>query len=298
MRHGRSADARKSLARLTSQGTSGFSVDDSIAMMMHTNEVEKRLDTEGISYLDCFRGTNLRRTEIACMVWVAQQFSGSSLTAYAPYFYQQAGLKVKNSFNLSIGMYAMAIIGGIIAWFLMRYIGRRTIYIWGLSVLFIVLITGGIFGIFPQLKHQPWILGSLIILLTFVYDLTIGPVCYVLVAEIPSTRLRVKTVAIARVAYNLANFITNAVTTRMLNPIAWNWKGKSCFVYAGTVLVILMWCYWRLPESFGMSYLEIDILFERRAKTGKFREFKTRMQEGPLFSMLDFERMVGVWRSY
>lgn len=37
------------------------------------------------------------------------------------------------------------------------------------------------------------------------YNLTVGPVCYCLVAEIPSTRLRIKTDAIARSCYNVAS---------------------------------------------------------------------------------------------
>ena len=33
------------------------------------------------------------------------------------------------------------------------------------------------------------------------YDLTVGPICYCLVAEIPSTRLRITTAVLARNAY-------------------------------------------------------------------------------------------------
>jgi MFS transporter, SP family, general alpha glucoside:H+ symporter len=215
-------------------------------MMTHTNEVEKNLGVGGMSYFDCFRRTDLRRTEICCVVWVAQQLSGSSLSTYAAYFYEQDGFAVDNAFDFSIGMYALAIIGGIIAWFLMPHIGRRTLYFWGLFASLVILIVGGVLGVFPTLKNQPWALGSLIIVLTFVYDMTIGPVCYVVVAEVPSTRLRVKTVVIARVVYNLVNFFTNAITPRMLNPTAWDWKGKACFLYAGTTLLILIWCQFRL----------------------------------------------------
>lgn len=40
-------------------------------MIVQTNEFERQAAT-GTSYLDCFRGTNLRRTEIACLVWMTQ----------------------------------------------------------------------------------------------------------------------------------------------------------------------------------------------------------------------------------
>lgn len=32
-----------------------------------------------------------------------------------------------------------------------------------------------------------------------------------------------------------------------------------------------MWCYFKLPEPYGLGYLEIDILFMKRAKAAKFR---------------------------
>jgi SP family general alpha glucoside:H+ symporter-like MFS transporter len=37
--------------------------------MKKTNEVEENLSASK-SYFDCFKGVNLRRTEIACMVWI------------------------------------------------------------------------------------------------------------------------------------------------------------------------------------------------------------------------------------
>jgi MFS transporter, SP family, general alpha glucoside:H+ symporter len=213
----------------------------------------------------------LRRTEIACMVWMIQALTGSSLTGYAAYFYSVAGFDTANSFNLAVGMYGVAIMGGIMSWFFMHRFGRRTLYLWGISLSLVILVVAGIIGCLPTTASTSWALGSMIIILTGVYDATIGPVCYTLVAEIPSSRLRVKTVVLARVAYNLVSLITNVLTPRMLNPTAWNWGGKSCFLYAGTTLLCLIWSWFRLPDPFGLTYLEMDILFEKKAKARKFR---------------------------
>lgn len=53
-----------------------LTAEESLAAIIHTNEVEKVMDA-GTSYVDCFRGTNLRRTEIVCMVWMIQTICGS-----------------------------------------------------------------------------------------------------------------------------------------------------------------------------------------------------------------------------
>ncbi|KAL2827968.1 general substrate transporter [Aspergillus cavernicola] len=296
IRKERHEEARKTLLRLTQAHEDGCNVDEIVAMMAHTNETEKYLGSANITYLDCFRGINLRRTEIACMIWFTQQASFSSSGTYAAYFYEQAGLSVQNSLTLAIGMYGIAIVGGFLSWFWMRRAGRRRIYLIGLAASMAILGLAGGIAFLPATDAQSWTLGGLITLLTFIYDLSIGPICYVLVAEIPSTRLRVKTVILARIVYNIASIITNVLTPRMLNPTAWNWKGKSCFFFLGFSAVCFIWCYLRLPETFGLSYLEIDMLFEKKAKTSKFRELQRRLANSGYFSVPnEVENQPAIW---
>ena len=75
VRKGRVEEAKRAIQGLTSKTDSAYSVDDTVAMMVHTNEHEKYV-SEGVSYLDCFTGVDLRRTEIICCVWMIQVFCG------------------------------------------------------------------------------------------------------------------------------------------------------------------------------------------------------------------------------
>lgn len=281
--------------RLTKRDTTDFNVEDTIAMLKHTDEIEKYLSNDRRSYMECFTGTNLRRTEIACAVWVTQAFSGGAIVGYTAYINQQVGLSPSNSFNLVIATYCAGILGNILCCFLLPFVGRRTLYISGLIVMLVLLILIGIVDVVVISDAQPWVVASLLILLTSAYNLTIGPVCYVLVAEIPSTRLRVKTVVLARAAYNLSMILLGTLIPKMLNPTAWNWKGKTCFFFAGTNILCLIWCYWRLPELFGLSYLEIDLLFEKKAKTRKFRELQVNLENAGYFGLA---RRENVWMGY
>jgi MFS transporter, SP family, general alpha glucoside:H+ symporter len=61
----RYTDARKALLKLT-PGSSVDQIDQTLSMMRHTDEVEKEISA-GTSFLDCFKGVNLRRTEVTCM---------------------------------------------------------------------------------------------------------------------------------------------------------------------------------------------------------------------------------------
>ena len=287
VRSERYEDAKNVLKHLTRKAPN-FNLDETIALMRHTNEVEKYFNN-GLSYFDCFRGTDLRRTEIACMIWMIQSLCGSAMTGWAVYFYEQAGLSNERSFDLAIGMYGLAITGQLLSWYSMRHFGRRPLYLSGCILCFIILMIAGGMGTRQLTPSVSWSLGSLITIYTFIYDCTVGPVCYSLVAEIPSTRLRVKTVVLARIAYNIVSLAAGIIMPKMLNPTSWAWGGKTCFLWAGTCFLSIIWCYYRLPEPKGLTYMELDVLFEKRAPARKFHKFQVHLAETGYFSLAAVE---------
>jgi SP family general alpha glucoside:H+ symporter-like MFS transporter len=84
VRRNRNEEARQSLRRLRAvEGSTEDDIDAALAYIQHTTELEKA-ETEGASFIECFRGTNLRRTEINCVVWICQVFDGNPLTVSLP----------------------------------------------------------------------------------------------------------------------------------------------------------------------------------------------------------------------
>jgi MFS transporter, SP family, general alpha glucoside:H+ symporter len=244
----------------------------STTMMVHTNELEIQ-NAAGTSYLQCFKGTDLRRTEIVSLVWVIQTFCGSGLMGYSIYFFSQSGLSTEGAFDMGMGQYALGAVGTISSWFLMMWVGRRMLYCWGLAILTILLFIIGGLGVPPLVTNGPlgWGIGALMLIYTFVYDLTIGPVCYSLVAELSSTRLKAKSIVLARNFYNIAGLINNVLTPNMVNPSAWGWGAKAGFFWAGVCFLCWLWTYFRLPEPKGRTYGELDVLFERKVSARKFK---------------------------
>ncbi|RYP60341.1 hypothetical protein DL771_010554 [Monosporascus sp. 5C6A] len=270
VRHGRLADAKNSLRRLTSSLTEE-EIDHKVAMIAHTNELEREAQ-EGTSYLDCFRGINRRRTEIACGAWMAQVWCGIWFGGNVVYFLQQADFDAEQSFNFGLGMGGVALAGTLCSWFILLHVGRRTLYLVGLSGMFLILLAVGFMGIPEPVPALGWASGSLMLVYVLIFDLTIGPVGYCVVAEIASTRLRIKTVVLARNAYNIASIIANFLNPPILNPTAWNLRGKGGFIWCGFCLGVLVWAYFRLPEPKGLSPAELDMLFEQGVNARKFRE--------------------------
>ncbi|KAH7139480.1 general substrate transporter [Dendryphion nanum] len=269
IRKGNREAARAALLRLTSpEKDPNFNPDETIAMIEHTNEMEKTMQA-GTSYLDCFKGIDLRRTEIVCCTWWAQTLVGTNIMGYFAYFMQKAGLPTIQSFNMSMISLALGLIGTMGSWFLMSHFGRRTIHLSGACALFVILIIVGSMS-FGGTQASNWGIGGMLILFVFVYDFTIGPVTYSLVSEIPSTRLKTKTIVMARALYNASNCVVNVLTNYQLSEVNWNWGAKTAYFWAGTCGIVVIWVYFRLPEPRNRTYGELDALFEQRVSARKF----------------------------
>lgn len=287
VRHGRFEEAKHSLLRLTSPNTSAnFNVDQTVAMMEHTTELEKEMNT-GTSYWDCFKGTDLRRTEIVCLVWLAQQVCGSTFMGQSTVFYQDAGLAQAASFDMSIVQFCLGAIGTFLSWFAMSWFGRRTLYLYGSIILTLIMLIVGCLATRQDVKSYQWAIGTMLLIFTFCYDLTIGPVCYSLVAELSSTRLKAKSIVLSRNLYNIAGIVCGTITNYQLTVTAWDWRAYSGFFWCGTSALMTIWIFFRLPEPRGRTYGELDILFEHRISARKFASTNVDVFRGDTIAVVD-----------
>jgi SP family general alpha glucoside:H+ symporter-like MFS transporter len=110
--------------------------------------------------------------------------------------------------------YSLGAIGTIGSWFIMRQFGRRTLYLSGMAVMTALMCVIGGLGFAHPLQHASvsWTIGSLLIAFIFVYDFTVGPVCYTIVSEMSSTRLRAKTIVLSRNLYNIIGIVGNVIS--------------------------------------------------------------------------------------
>lgn len=126
--------------------------------------------------------------------------------------------------------------------------GRRTIYTTGMACMTVVLLIIGGLGFIDSTQSDKGV-GGLLIFLNFVYNATLGPICYTLIAEISSTRLRQKSIVLSRIAYQIMNIVCGIIVPRMLSPLAWNWGAKSGLFWAGSAGLSTLYCLLRLPET-------------------------------------------------
>ena len=288
VRKGRIEDAKKTLIRTAAPGYwDTRNIDAYIAVIKHTDDIEKA-ETEGARFRDMWKGTNLRRTEIQMGVWATQVWSGTAMTAYAVQFFKQAGMSTVAAFNLNILVTSMNLVGCMIEMTLVTRFGRRPMIIIGLAILGLMLLLIGIFGSVKENKHTLQGIGACCAVINLVYHATVGPLTYTVAAEIPSSRLRVKSIAWGRAFYVINYNATSELTPRMVSNHGWKWGAKAAYFWLGGNLGVTIWSYFRLPETQGRSYHELDILFSNKVSARKFS--KTVVQDEAAAEAMEGEK--------
>jgi SP family general alpha glucoside:H+ symporter-like MFS transporter len=270
VRKNRIAEAEHSLKRLA-MSDADIDTKATAAMLVHTNNLELELES-GTSYLDCFKGTDYRRTEICTMVFVIQAASGLGFAQYCTYFMEQAGLDAQNAFKMNLGYNGLAFSGTVLSWFLINRMGRRTIFVGGLAILTTIMLLIGFVSLASG-DAAMWGQSALMLIWIFFYDLTIGPLAFTIASETSSTRLRGKSLAIARSIDAAVSIVAQTINPYMLNPSEGNWKGRTAFFWGASCFLCFLWGYFRLPECKGRTYEELDILFEKRVPARKFKNY-------------------------
>ncbi|ELQ44844.1 maltose permease MAL31 [Pyricularia oryzae Y34] len=273
VRRGRLEEAERSLERLQ-DADAPLSTKETLAYIVCTNNLEQKMSV-GTGYLDCLRGFELRRTEIAAVSFGGQVLCGTALAYNATYFYEQIGLPASRIYTLNVAGYGLALAGAFCSWlFLLPHVGRRTIYLWGSGVMCFLLY---LIAVLTSWKSHQAVAESqayLTMVWKFVFQLSAGQLGWAIPAEIGSTRLRQKTVVLARNAYYLIHVVANILQPYFMNPTAWNVGARTGFLWGSTALLFFAWAFWRLPETKDRTYEELDVLFANRTPARKFRSTK------------------------
>ncbi|KAG4283059.1 hypothetical protein FPRO06_09732 [Fusarium proliferatum] len=189
--------------------------------MKHTIETEQEL-VAGTSYWDCFKGANLRRTEISFVAFMCQQFEGTAITGNAVYFFTQAFVGIETAYNLSVVSLALSCVGVVMSWYLIYRFGRRSLYLFELWTSFIGLLAVATAAMISNSQKSSYAQASIVICSVLIRFATTGP-------------------------------------------------GKSGWVSSRSCILLILWAYFRLPETKGRFFEEIDFLFANRVPARKFR---------------------------
>lgn len=240
---------------------------------------EVKAETEGVSWAECFRKSNLRRTIVAMAPICAQQFSGINFAvSYSTYYTELAGYSTDMAFKLQIVQQVISMTGNVMSWYLIDRLGRRPLTIYGLAFLTCVLITmaglavgGGV----DELKGAV----AMVLIYCWAFNVCIGATAYVCLSEVPTGRLRAKTVALGYAVSNTISVGWYFALPHMFNPDQGNLGGKIGFIFGGLSFIVIVLLYFFLPETRFRSYEELDEMFAAKIPARKFSSYVTRAEQ-------------------
>jgi SP family general alpha glucoside:H+ symporter-like MFS transporter len=272
VRQDRLEEANKALHRLSSPDPK-VDIGRTLAMMQKTDLYERKIE-EGASIWDCFKGSSLRRTEIVIMIFFAQDFAQSPISP--TYFFEQLGLSTDQAFDMSLGMTSVALVCGLCTAFMLRFYGRRSIFTMGIGILCFLQFIVAFLDLAPNYTSNSgfgWGQVSLLIVATAVYNLSIGPICYSILTEVPSVKLRSKTVGVAIAVDAVCGIVTGVAVPYLISPGEANARGKTDFLWGGVSILSVLWCFFRLPETKHRTFEELDYMFENKVPTRAFKGY-------------------------
>nr|XP_031858644.1 uncharacterized protein CI109_006024 [Kwoniella shandongensis]KAA5525716.1 hypothetical protein CI109_006024 [Kwoniella shandongensis] len=275
VRNNRDEQAKRSIERLGRK--SQLNSPEVVAMIRRV--VENEASTKSPSYIELFKGSDLRRTLIVCGIYAGQNLAGNLIANQAVYFFEQAGMTVNFAFALGLITSALQSVAVMLSWILTTYFGRRTIYLWGTGFNIVMLVALGIAACVPKSSASSYAQAIFGLIVSVGFTLAAAPVSWAIIAETSAIRLRPLTTGIGRASYYIIEIPCIFLGSYMLNPTGGNLGGKCGFVWGGTALFCWVVAYFYLPEFKGRSYREIDIMFKRKIPARQWKQTVIDVQD-------------------
>ncbi|KUI53358.1 Maltose permease MAL31 [Cytospora mali] len=233
------------------------------------------------SLWECFRGTDRRRLVICLMAYAIQALIGAVLFHdFAVYFFELAGLSANDAFSMNIGVNAIGFVGACAAWWFLQFLGRRSAYIWGCAILASLQGFIGILDLIPRpaagsgTSPSSWGQSALAVVCNLVYDVTVGPYCFVLLSEVSSARLRGMNIGLATMVYQGVAIGFAMAVPFLINEDQAAMGGKIAFIFAGLGGLCTLYCFFCLPETKDRTFEELGHMFAAGLPSRKFGEFE------------------------
>jgi len=284
IRKHRDADAAHSLSRLTSLHPDDPEVTTELEEIRLNLKHEEALGES--SYLDCFRPSDNRilfRTLTGIFIQAWQQLTGINFIFYfGTTFFTNAG--IHNPFLISIATSTVNVgmtVPGI--WGVERF-GRRSLLIFGAIGMticeFIIAIIGSTTSTSSH-SAQSAEVAFVCIYIAF-FASTWGPIAWVITGEIFPLKIRAKAMSLSVASNWLWNFAIAYSTPYLVEsgPGNADLGTKVFYIWGSTCFGCIIFAYFCVPETKGLSLEQIDLLYRNVAPVHSVSFRKRLIAEG------------------
>ncbi|KAL1601769.1 hypothetical protein SLS60_006684 [Paraconiothyrium brasiliense] len=269
---GKPEQARKSLVRLS---PSHEDIETRLVNIQHTVELERRQQAEAGSLIECFRGTNLRRTLITLICFYMSFTVGSVLSANSPYFLNQSGLSSSTVLMITQVGVSMGVLSSIANLFFMMKLNHRILMFSGVGICILAYLTMGIAGAMPRTTKTMTVVGIALQFSTLSYGPAVGAAMAV-AGEVSATRLRANTLALGNGFQGVAGTFWQAVLPYLFNQDQADLGGNLGWIFFGIATIHAAVLYFFVPGTKGRTFEELDIMFEKKLPARAFEKYQAQ----------------------
>lgn len=101
---------------------------------------------------------------------------------------------------------------------------------------------------------------------------------FLLPVELPTMNLREPTIAWTQFWTTVTSFAVHSTVPQMIAANAGNLGAKAAFVFGGCNLLMLIFSYFNLPETKGMSVSDIDTLYAAKVPARRWERYMEEME--------------------
>ncbi len=221
-------------------------------------EIKENLKIKTHSWKEAMTPWLKRTLLIGVGLAVFQQITGiNTVIYYAPIIFEFAGFKTASAAILAtVGVGVVNVLATLIALWLLDKVGRRVLLLVGLVGMIISLGLLSIsFGLFPNSSTIGGVTVLSLMLYVASFAISLGPIFWLLIAEIYPLKIRGKAMSVATIANWGANML---VAFTFLTLIQYLGKGATFALYGAIGIGAWLFSYFIVPETKKFTLEQIE----------------------------------------
>ncbi|KAH6974144.1 general substrate transporter [Ilyonectria sp. MPI-CAGE-AT-0026] len=264
----RFAAAKKALGKIYGPETAG----DRMALLVKTIQEEQvNSQIQSGSYLDCFKGTDLKRTLTILFIYIATNVAGAAFLTQNILILITAGLPAIHVFDIGVGGFGLAIVIILLTWAFAGRFRRHNAFLVGCIInLLTMVVIGGLY--YAPGQSGLWASAVLMNLLITLQTSIIQGMGWPIAAEISSYRLRSKSLSLATISQAVMAWLTAFVLPYMFNVDSGNLGIRTGFVWAGCSVFLVIGAWFLVPDTSNLTAEEIDHMYLDGVKPRDFQK--------------------------
>ncbi|MEO8401185.1 MAG: sugar porter family MFS transporter [Gammaproteobacteria bacterium] len=233
-------------------------------VMQEVNEIKNSLQVKKASFREIFTPWVFPVLFLGAMLGFIQQVTGiNTIIYYAPTIFEMAGFHdASSSILATIGIGVVNVLSTIFAIYYLDKLGRRPLLLTGLVGMCISLL--GLSLVFhqqDQLSLLRWVAMGCTFSYIICFAFSLGAILWLVVSEIFPLEVRGAAMSVAVFSCWFWNFAVSATFLTLLNLLG---PSKTFLMYASMCVISFVFCYYKTPETCGVTLEEIENNIRKR----------------------------------